>query len=123
MGRLMTVVLLACSISLLPAQAMAADRPAAQWETFTKVAALKDCLNYAQAAMEKKHYKIHDKARDGDYKVIGGDETVIVQVVCVPQKDNRVWIFVSAFSSDAKTAALARDGIRDYIKNQVRIDK
>jgi hypothetical protein len=101
---------------------MAADRPAAQWGTFTKVATLKDCLSYAQAAMEKKHYKIHDKARDGDYMVIGGDTTVIVQVVCVPEKGGKVWIVVSAFSSDTKAAELARNAIRDYIVKQVRID-
>lgn len=122
MVRLMTVVLLACSISLLSAPAMAADGPAAQWGTFTKVATLKDCLSYAQAAMEKKHYKILDKAGDGDYMVIGGDKTVIVQVVCVPQKDGKVWMVVSAFSSDAKVAELARNEIRAYIQKQVRID-
>ena len=122
MVRLMTVVLLACLISFFPAQAAAADRPAAQWAWFTKVGNLKDCLGYAQAAMEKKNYKIRPKARGNDYSVVGVDGTVIVQVVCVPQKNDTVWIIVSAFSSDAKVAERACDEVQAYIKKQVRID-
>ncbi len=123
MIRLMTIALLACSLPLVPAQATAAERPAAQWATFTKVATLKDCLSFAQAAMEKKKYTIHNKARDNDYVVIGADKTVVVQVVCVPEKDGKVWVFVSAFSSDTKVAELVRNEIRDYITNQAPIDR
>jgi hypothetical protein len=58
----------------------------------------------------------------GGYVRIGDNDQVIVQVVCVPIADQRTAVTVSAFSTDSKTAELARNTVREYIIKVVRID-
>jgi len=97
-----------------------AERPNAHWGTFTKEHhSLAACLSIVDGAMQRKGYEIFEK---GSHVWIGGNRAVIVQVTCVPIGNNNTSITVSAFSSDGRTAELARNEVREDIANTVRID-
>jgi len=117
---ILIAVLFSCSlVGTSKAVAQDARRPAAHWGTFTKNASLRDCLSFARDALREQGYKLDETH---GYIRIGESAKVIVQVVCIPIDGNKTSVTVSAFSSDSKTAELARNSIREYISRVVRID-
>jgi hypothetical protein len=115
------IAALACCSSAGSSRAVAqeARRPAGHWGTFTKNASLRDCLTFARDALREKGYRLDETH---GYIRIGETPQVIVQVVCIPIDGNRTSVTVSAFSTDSRTAELARNSIREYISRVVRID-
>jgi hypothetical protein len=112
--------LISCTL-LEPSRALAqqAQRPAGHWGTFTKNASLNDCLAFARDALRSKGYKLDETH---GFIRIGETDKVIVQVVCIPLGAQKTSVTVSAYSTDSKTAELARNTIREYIVKVVRID-
>jgi hypothetical protein len=121
MDRLLAAVVLGACFLSSPAQllAQAGTRPEAHWGTFTKNFPQALCLGTAERAMKEKGYEIFEK--QGNIR-IGGNKHVIVQVSCVPIDKKTTSVTVSAFSTDSRTAELARNAIREYIVKSVRID-
>ena len=117
---IITAVLLSCSL-IGPSNAVAQDarRPAAHWGTFTKNASLQNCLSFTRDALREKGYKLDETH---GYIRIGENAKVIVQVVCIPIDGSKTSVTVSAFSSDSKTAELARNAIRESISRAGRFD-
>ncbi|MFF2041363.1 hypothetical protein ACFVVX_13105 [Kitasatospora sp. NPDC058170] len=91
------------------------------WGTFTKNDTLGYCLGLAQSALRERGFQVWDLAGDGDYQVIGGNNDVIANIVCVPQGGN-TWMTVSAYSTDSTLAERTRNEVRTYIVNSIRID-
>ncbi len=122
MMRIPILALTWSCLLLQPTQAIAQaiNRPAVHWGTFTKTASLNDCLRYAEDAMREYSYEIWER---GGYVRIGSNNAAVVQVVCVPTgQGSDLAVTVSAFSSDSKTAELARNNIRAKIVRWHRID-
>jgi hypothetical protein len=70
--------------------------------------------------MREYSYEIWER---GGYVRIGSNNAAVVQVVCVPTgQGSDLAVTVSAFSSDSKTAELARNNIRAKIVRWHRID-
>ena len=85
------------------------------WWRINKAESLGACLQFAQQAMQRRNYKIDNIAADKDYLVLGGDDKVSCMVVCCPIASG-THIVIGTFSSDRRTAELARDDIRGYIQ-------
>jgi hypothetical protein len=108
-----------CCIEPSGALAQQPQRPAGHWGTFTKNNSLRTCLSFATDALRSKGYRLDETH---GYIRIGESDQVIVQVVCIPLGDQRCSITVSAYSTDSKTAELARNTVREYIQRVVLID-
>jgi hypothetical protein len=83
--------------------------------TFVKPSSLDGCLALADQALRDQGLVVVKGADGADYLVAGGNESVTLTIVCVPQA-NGTWIVVSASSPDADLAARARDVIRGMIE-------
>ena len=95
--------------------AQGASCPVIHFGTFEKNAGANDCLRLAEAVMKKKGYELLET---GGAVRIGGNNQVIVEVVCVPAGNSHTTaITVSAFSSDSRVAELARNEVRTSIVN------
>ncbi|WP_165252689.1 hypothetical protein [Paludisphaera soli] len=84
--------------------------------TFVKPSSLDGCLALADQALRDQGLVVVKGADGADYLVVGGDDSVTLTIVCVPQS-NGTWIVVSASSPDADLAARARDVIRGMIES------
>jgi hypothetical protein len=83
--------------------------------TFVKPSSLGGCLALADQALRAQNLIMVKGADDTDYLVVGGNDSVTLTVVCVPQPDG-TWVVVSASSPDQFIATQARDVIRGMIE-------
>jgi hypothetical protein len=83
--------------------------------TFVKPSSVVGCLALADEALRAQNLMIVKAADDSDYLVIGGNDSVTLTIVCVPQSGG-TWVVVSASSADQMIANEARDVIRGMIE-------
>lgn len=84
--------------------AAAAQAPAANWSSFTKVASVAACTAFAEAVLRKEHLRVLN--RSGSV-LLAGNNTVMVEIACYPSGASS-GVLVSAFSTDRKTAERTR---------------
>ena len=84
--------------------------------TFVKPSSPGGCLALADQVLRSQGM-VMVKGADGiDYLVVGGNDSVTLTIVCVPQP-NGTWTVVSASSPDLLIATQARDVIRGMIES------
>lgn len=84
--------------------------------TFVKPSSPAGCLHLADQALRGQNLVIVKAADGADFLVVGGNDSVTLTIVCVPQPSG-TWIVVSASSPDLQIATQARDAIRGVIEN------
>lgn len=84
--------------------------------TFVKPSSVEGCLALADRALRDQGLIVVKGADGADYLVAGGNDSVTLTIVGVPQP-NGTWVVVSASSPDANLAAQARDVIRGMIES------
>lgn len=109
----------AASIVETPRAAEAAQSPEAHAGGFNKSTSPANCIRFAKDALRHERYNVWF---DTPYTVIGNDDHVMVQVVCAARPSGAAYVVVSAFSSDSRTAELARNAVRTYIAGVVMYD-
>lgn len=112
-------LLIALSVIVAVPSSNAANRPVSHWGTFRKVATLNTCISCALSAVSRQGYQVFLKDNN---TVIAGNNQVVVQVSCSPQRDGTTWVVVTAHSSDSATAESARNTVRQKIVNCGAID-
>lgn len=93
-------------------------RPEMHYGTATTGSALSVCLDSADLALNAAGYTIYKKT--GNVRLAGNNE-VMVQVVCYPLRSGSTSVTFTAFSSDSKTAELARNSIRSAVLDNENI--
>jgi len=93
-----------------------AQAPAWHWSTFEKQASACACHLFAKTALGKENLNILE---DSGPVLLGGNNQVIGEVVCMPDQRH---ITVSAFSADFTAAEIARNNIRTSIVNSNLLD-
>jgi hypothetical protein len=83
--------------------------------TFVKPSSPGGCLALADQALRDQNLIILKGADDTDYLVVGGNDSVTLTIVCVPQSGG-TWIVVSATSADQIIANRALDVVRGMIE-------
>jgi hypothetical protein len=83
--------------------------------TFVKPSSLGGCLALADQALRAQNLIIVKGADTTDYLVVGGNDSVTLTIVCVPESSG-TWVVVSASSADQFIATQARDVIRGMIE-------
>ena len=91
------------------------------WSQLRKPYGINTCLGFAREAITRQGLALIDEVGDGDYVVMGKNDTVVVHVVVVPEGEGS-WVGVSAYSADDDAALAARATARDYIERVVLID-
>ncbi|AMV38208.1 hypothetical protein [Planctomyces sp. SH-PL62] len=84
--------------------------------TFVKPSSVEGCLALADQALRDQGLIVVKGADGADYLVAGGNDSVTLTIVGVPQS-NGTWVVVSASSPDPNLAAQARDVIRGMIES------
>jgi hypothetical protein len=116
---LLTSVIALSFFVAIPVSSNAADRPAWHIGVLRKSASPATCTRFAKNALSKYNYAV---LFDNNNTVLGGDDHVVVEVVCAPRNDGGSLATVSAFSNDSTTAEAARNNVRTYIAGAVCID-
>ena len=111
-----TIWIVASAVIVLTSMDAIAQAPNWHWSTFDKQASACACHLFARQALAHEQMAI---LQDAGSVVLGGNNQVIAEVVCMP---NGRQVTVSTFSADFSAAERARNDIRGHILGAVLLD-